>query len=276
MLYYLWGFVRAISGGLWWWVSLVAAWVLGVGIFSQEEYATARERIADWLGVPVIPETFPIWLFGFLFLIWACVRLAHREAMRHWRSARLVFGKPYVDSNVPLYETTQAGRRLVGRNEIAKIKVQNIPYDGEHGKTVEQSYARLDVYNPVTKRCVLAFDYPRWEENPKPGYQGNPADHYPHDWNRRALLPNGEVNTLNFLLKSIDEDCAYGFRGRSQLASRWRDDRLKLASGEYAARLTVSGVGLRQPFAQWIAISFGAGRTIDVDKMDPLDLQRWP
>jgi hypothetical protein len=200
-----------------------------------------------------MPTSISLLLFIFLFLVWVCARLVHQEAMRHLHSIRLNFGAPYVDSAVPLFR----GGAQIGSNDIAKITVRNVPYDGQQGKSAEDCFARIDVYETSTMRHVLGFDYPRWEENPKPGYHDHPSDHFPHEWNRRTLPPNGEASTINFLIKSVREAAAYGFRGRSQIVFGWRDPELKIGLGEYAMKIVVSGAGMRRPAEQWLAVNIG-------------------
>lgn len=275
-MYYLLGFLRALSGGRWWFVSVIIAAMLGVGFFRDEEYAAVRDQIANWLGYPVMPETLYLWWVVFVLVIWACGHLAHQEAMRYWRAAHLIFDEPYVDRNITLWTGPRDGpRQPVGSNDIAKIVVRNMPYDGATGVSVEDAFARLEVYDPTSRKCVLAFDYPRWQENQKPDPSVSSGRHL-DDWNRRRLRASGEKNTLNFLIKGIEDDCAYGFRGKSQYGL-WRDQELKLPAGEYFAKLSVAGIGLRRPAIQWLSISVGgADRSIDVARARPLNLKRWP
>lgn len=251
---YFRGFFYALFGRTWWWVSLIAAYVLGVGIFSSDEYPLIRSEINRSLGIEVLPEHVPLWLIIAPLLFWIIVRLAHREAMAWSGAARIDFEEPFIDVFVPLFANHQV---LIGDNDIAKIAIRNVPYDGARGKEITNCYASISFLDARTRRSVLQFDYPRWEENPKPGYHTNPRDHYPDEWNRRDLLPSGERSTLNFLVKTRDEAVAYGFRGRSQLVSGWHDRELELKPGTYLVKLTVSGVGLRKPAEQWLTVDVG-------------------
>jgi hypothetical protein len=271
----IWGFIRALFGGRWVWLTAIIASLLGVGFFREEEYAAVRDQIANWVGYPVMPETLHWWWVAFVFLIWVSGRLAYQETMRYCRGARVIFDEPYVHRNITLWGGPDDARQPVTHFDLAKIDVRNVPYDGASGVSVEDAFGRLEVYNPASRECVLVFDYPRWQENPKPDpsvYSGRYVD----DWNRRLLRASGENNTLNFLIKGIEDECAYGFRGTSQY-ELWRDEDLKLASGDYVAKLTVSGIKLRKPAEKWFAISVGgAGHSIDIGRAKPLNLSRWP
>jgi hypothetical protein len=228
-----------------------------------------------------MPEPFPLWLFLFLLIIWVVARLAHKEAMRHLKAARIVFDDLTIHRAVDLWGTVQFadGRRErvhQGLVDIASIKVRNVPYDGAEGKAAVDAFARMDFFDKATLKNVLSFDYPRWEGNPKPGYHVNPTDHYPDEWKRRTLPPSGEASRLDFMVKSIDAEVAFGFRGRSQLMPTWSDPRLRLPAGDYVAKLTIAGVNLRKPAEQWFSIDVGgAGRSFEVEKAKPIDTKRW-
>jgi hypothetical protein len=269
-------FLRALFGGALWWCSLLLSWALGIGFFS--EYPAARQRITDWLQVPLMPEAFPLWLLLALLLIWIVGRLAHKEAMRHLGAARIVFELPDPRRSVDLngwVETKEGPRReRLGAIDIALVHIRNVPHDGAEGKAVVDAFGRVDFFHASTGRSALSFDYPRWEGNPKPGYHDHPRDHYPDEWNRRTILPTGEANRVDFLIKSIDADCAYGFRGRSQILPMWCDERLKLPAGDYRMCLTISGVGLRQPAKQWFSVNVGGkGQSFVVERSSPMRLK---
>ena len=144
----------------------------------------------------------------------------------------------------------------------------NSPYDGANGNVIKDCYASISFYDAKTQRLVLEFDYPRWQENQKPGYHHNPSDHIPDEWNRRDLRPSGERSTLNFLVKSRSEGTAYGFRAQSQIKHPlWHHPELALPPGSYFAKLTVSGVGLQHPTQQWLAVTVGGvGEPMRVEK----------
>jgi hypothetical protein len=189
--------------------------------------------------------------------------------MRDLHLARLEFGKPFVDSSVPMFSRTGTAvdASPMGQNDIAKIRVRNVPYDPVHGRPVEDAFARVEIFSQFKDKLVLPFDYPRWEENRKPFYHDHPRDHYPHEWNRRSLPPSGEWSTLNFLVKSIDEEKAYGFRGRSQLLHMWHDPELQIPPGRYLVRIVVFGIGLRSEAEQWLSLDIGGrGQSVNVEK----------
>jgi hypothetical protein len=265
--------VGVLFGGTLWWCSLLLSWVLGVGFFS--EYPAIRQRVSDWMQVAPMPEAFPLWLLVALLLIWIIGRLAHREALREISAARISFELLPPYRNVGLHgsvETETGAKRVpLGALDIASIIVRNIPYDGADGKAVVDAFGQLEVFDLATGRLVLSFDYPRWEGNPKPGYHDHPRDHYPDEWKRRTLSPSGDANRMDFLIKGIDQDCAYGFRGRSQILPMWSDERLKLPAGDYRARITIAGVGLRQPAEQWLTLNIGGrGQSFVVEAAAPL------
>jgi hypothetical protein len=190
-------------------------------------------------------------------LLWVIARLAHREAVTQVCAARIIFDEPYVQNFIPLYGTIGTKRTQIGENDIAKIAVRNVPYDASNGRVIENAFARFEIYDQSTGTKVLEFDYPRWQENPKPGYYGNPPDHIRDEWNRRDLQPSGDKSLLNFLIKSRNDDRAYGFRANSQLRPLWHDPKLELSPGRYWGRLTVYGVGLRKPAEQWLLVEIG-------------------
>lgn len=276
--HYFAAFARAMFGGALWWLSLSISWLLGIGFFN--EYPAVKKRLTDLLQVSLMPDAFPLWLLAALFLLWVVARLAHREAMRHLRAARVLFHEVATHRSVDLNGWVPAkdgslARVNLGLIDIASIKVSNSPYDGAEGKAVLDAFARIDIYDRGTRKTVLSFDYPRWEGNPKPGYHDHPRDHYPDDWNRRMLPPSGERHRLDFLVRNWNDGKTYGFRGRSQIKHLWSDTELQLACGEYIAKLTVSGAGLRQPAEEWLAISIGADGTLEVAKTKPLNMERW-
>lgn len=264
MLYYIRSFLRAI---FWqnfnFWFSLLVAYTLGTGFFA--DYEEARAQIQTWFPGIMMPEVFPLWWIGIPFLGWVIFRLADKEARRHMFRARLLFDKPYIEHDVPLYNrwsvfeliklskdthpipVSVPKSELIARNNIAKIVVRNSPYDFDNGRPVEDAYAIVTIFDRNGKNEVLEFDFPRWTENPKPGYEGNPSDHFPHEWNYRTLRPNQTRNTIDFVIKNIDETVAYGFSGASQRESRWQSDKLRIQPGEYIVRIALFGTGLRNP-----------------------------
>ena len=261
------------------WVALVGAGLLSADAYT--DWAKYRDVINSWQTVVVMPATITVWhvIAALLFVI--ALLLAHRETIRILQAARITFDAPFVRRTVDLWPAPAvrvigAIPKPIGQNDIATIVIRNRPRDGEHGRNVENAFASVTFFDPTTHERVLEFDYPRWEANPKPGYHSNPIDHYPDDWNRRTLRASGEANTLNFLLKSINDECAYGFRGLSQMQHMWHDPDLRLPPGEYIARLTISGVGLASCAVQWLSVAVGgSGKSVDVEKTKRRDISKW-
>lgn len=252
---YLKALGRAVAGPGWaWWISLLFTYFI-VGAGAYPNYPAIRDFINRW--VALMPEQFPAWLVVIPFLLWVIARLAHREAMARLRAGRIIFEEPYISSGVNMFARDGSGR-ILGQNDIAKIQVRNCPYDGANGQCIRDAFASITFYDKATQRIVLEVDYPRWQQNPKPGYHVNPVDHIPDEWNRRDLRPSGERSTLNFLVKSRSEGAGYGFRTASQIRHPlWHEAELELAPGDYYGRLVVAGVGLRKPAEQWLAITIG-------------------
>jgi hypothetical protein len=269
---YLWGVVLAVAGPGWlWWITLALAYFFGIGFYN--DYPVARDWAKEVLGV-ILPENFQLWWIVVPFLLWVIARLAHREAMARLRAARIIFDEPYIDAFVPLWH--RGTGQLVGENDIAKIRVRNVPFDGSRGLVVTDAYAFIEFYNATSLQLVLRFDYPRWQENPMPAYGTNPGDHIVDEWNRRNLSPTGEAATLNFLVKTRSEGRAYGFRTRSQLLPLWHDRELELRSGNYLAKLTVAGVNLRRPAEQWLSVSVGGvDESLRVEKSTKPETKWW-
>ena len=270
---YLRGLVKAVAGPGWaWWISLLFTYFL-VGAGAYPNYPQVRDFINR--AAPLMPEEFPVWMVLVPFMLWVVARLAHREAMAHSRAARIVFDEPYVQNFIPLFGTIGTTRTQIGENDMAKIAVRNVPYDSASGRVIQDAFARFAMYDQRTGAKVLEFDYPRWQENPKPGYFGNPPDHIRDDWNRRDLQPSGDKSLLNFLIKTRGHDKAYGFRASSQLKPLWHDPDLAVPPGEYWGRLTVCGVGLREPAEQWFSVRIGgAGEPMAVEKSKAPE-KRW-
>src|SRR5713101_134788 len=100
MFAYLRGITQAIFAPGWIaWIGLIATYLLGIGFFS--DYEKAKTAINQWQGVFVMPNALPLWLIVGPFLLWAFIRLVHKEGMRYCRAGRLVFDEP---RNVPLWQ----------------------------------------------------------------------------------------------------------------------------------------------------------------------------
>lgn len=182
-----------------------------------------------------------------------------------------MFEDPFIERGVPLFANVARGgaltREQIDSIDIAKVIVRNVPHDLDTGRAVKDAWASVTLYDAKTRQKVLNFDHPRWDENPKPGYEGNPTTYFPSEWNRRELSANLEGNTISFCLKNQAEAEMYGYRGRSQIKPGWRDKGLCLPAGEYLARLQISGAGLQEPARLWMRVSNrGVGRGLEVER----------
>jgi hypothetical protein len=135
MSVYLIAFVQAVFGhGAWVRAAhTLAASILGGGAIA--DYTNLRDKIDKFVGFPLMPTAPILWILFGLFAGSIIIRLAHNEAMRRWRAANIVFGKPYqVES--PLYRTDMimgAHGQIPHRTKIhdfcaVKIDVYNIPH----------------------------------------------------------------------------------------------------------------------------------------------------
>ena len=57
----------------------------------------------------------------------------------------IIFGEPYVDAFVPLFNRGQR----IGENDIAKIKVSNRPRIGEAGASLTNCYGSITFYEGI-------------------------------------------------------------------------------------------------------------------------------
>jgi hypothetical protein len=176
------------------------------------------------------------------------------------KAGRIVSGEPYVVRDVPLYGRLEQGARtaLIATNDLVSIDVRNCPYDMSEGKEIRKAYCSVAVFHQNGDK-LLEFDYPRWEDNPKPGYQGNPSDHFPPEWNFRDLHPNGSRNRIDFVIKPHGDERAYGFRGRSQRTEKWCDKELAIPPGQYCIQIVVRGGGISEPSETWVSLRCAAG-----------------
>jgi hypothetical protein len=207
--------------------------------------------------------------------------MAHKEAMRQMRAARIVFGSPYEDEG-PLYarpigpNTGAVTPNLRYRFWMAKIQVSNQPYRSDDGRDIEEAWAEIEVFDS-NYRCIRSWSYPRWEENKKPGYGTNPVDHYPDSENVRTLTANQRPHILCIALKPIDDANAYPIRGADQLKSDWRSPELAFGPGRYLVRIRVYGKGLAKPAEQVIELeNSGLGRGFDLSLSHKRIGTYWP
>jgi hypothetical protein len=279
---YVVGLCRAIFvHGITWWFSLIAAYLFGLGIF--EHYGKIREFINAATGRPLLPPDVPAWWVGIPFLLWIIASLAHSEAMRYWLAARVVFRAPYTVGH-PLYSRLRDRDGnvvgLTGKKEIqlAKIDVANQPYRSDQGRDVAEAWAKVELFD-LNSKPVISWEYPRWEENRKPGYGDHPLDHFPDEQNLRNLAANGRWHTITIAHKAIGEENAYPLRGRDQLRPDWQAEDIEIPPGEYLLRLTIYGKGLMKPAAHVVLLeNGGASGSLDIsatrEKIGPYYVSR--
>ncbi len=255
-----------------WWGTLLLAYSGGIGIFKY--YGKFKASLGSYGNI--LPVDFPIlWLFIPL-MVWLIFSMAHRETMRHLSAGKITLDPPAIIPNVPLYgsfvESNQPQviqKREIGENDIIHVVVRNQPYEMSDGKAITDAYGSVSVIRLSDSKEIINFDYARWMENEKPGYQGNPGDRYKDEWNFRTIKPNQSPNRLDFIVKSRNEDNAYGFRGRSQLIEKWHDDGLVIPPDRYRIVLTLFGVGMKKPYqACYEFVNQGAGKEIDIRRTD--------
>ena len=276
MRYFL-EFISALFGQGWSRIGLVVACLLGVGIAA--DYSIARHTLGA-IGVN-LPEQFNVLFIFMPLLVWLSVSLAHKETLRRLRAGRIVLDDPVIHPNVPLSvkinDPTQGKVRVqTGKNDIVYVIVRNKPHEMSDGIEIKKAYGSVAIFNLtgavgqlIDGEEIIKFDYARWTYNDKPGYEGSPPDRYPDEWNFRTLEPNNSPNRLDLILKTRNEDKAFGFRGQSQLIHDWHDIRLALDPGRYVVRLSIMGTGMTEPYiAHYELINPGVGGELGIWRID--------
>jgi hypothetical protein len=253
-------FKTAASHGLRWWGSLIVAWIAGAGLFNPRVSAFIRDNA----GLDV-PDQFPAsWIVATL-LFWLIASSMHREVLRKLNAGRVTFDAPFIKNNVPLYATIGINRVLIATNDLVSISVRN---DMSGGKEIGQAFCSVEIYRTDGTK-VLDFEYPRWSENSKPGYEGSPSDRFPPDWNYRDLAAHGGKNEIDFIVRPHDQEVAYGFKGASQRKEKWCDPELTIPLGEYSVRLKIQGVGMIELAETWARLRVVAtSERVYVDAME--------
>jgi hypothetical protein len=260
--------------GISWWLSLLVAYIFGIGVFS--EYPQIKEAIDGVIGRPLMPPTVPFWWIAIPFLLWITGALAHREAMRSYRAARVLFGAPYVNIS-PLFAHSMDGSRHVIHNfSMAKVDVRNAPYRADDGKDVVDAWSEIEVFD-LASRPIASWRYGRWEENNQPGYQGNPTTHYPDKENIRTLAANEKPHILCLAIKPFQDEEAYPIRGADQLKPGWRSDDVKLPRGQFLIRLRIHGKGLQAPAEKtFLLTNNGTNAVLDLADTTKKIHRYWP
>lgn len=254
-----------------WWVPPALAILFGFGV--AEDYLKVRQALLPWW--PTLPTDFPGTLVTILILLWLVFSLIHKETLRQLRAGRVVLEEPQILEDVPLYEKIaiaggeMMASRQVTTNDILYVQVKNEPYDITNGEKMDRTYGSVIVTDLSSSKEILRFDYPRWMENEKPGYSGNPSDRFLDDWRYRTLHPNASRNRLDLVVKSIDEDNAYGFSGSSQLKGNWHEPSLAIPRGRYRLDLILSWNGMREPYkASYEFINNGSQQRMTIRRTD--------
>ncbi len=269
-----------LSLNVWWWLLLAIGTVFGLG--SVDKYPAIREYINFYFGMELMPEN--VWHgLAALLLVWLVGGLLHRETMKRLRAARIIFDRPNIERSVPLYGHVEKlvsiqleegivvpervrSSEIIDRLDIVKIGVRNNPYDLENGVDVRDAWITVALFDKSSNEKIDEFDYPRWMDNPKPGYDGNPRDHYPHEWNFRTLAANASRNTVDLFVKSLDDEYAYGFTGKSQRKTKWKDEDRRIPTGGFLVRVKLNGFALL-PVVKWYHLENpGAGQGIEIQE----------
>lgn len=118
-----------------WYLSLVVAYLLGIGIFA--DYETIRSRVNAGQSFIMLPEEFPLWLIVLPFLFWVIGASAYNETKRSNKRPKLIFEKPSV---VPMFvgRSKFDGSRMpvtdVRHMDMVSIVVRNNPINRDEGK----------------------------------------------------------------------------------------------------------------------------------------------
>jgi hypothetical protein len=143
--------------GTTWWLSLVLAYIFGIGVWS--DYERLRGVTAGWFGRTIMPETFPFWLLILPFLIWVVAVLAHAEAKR--RLAPKVDFKPgKIRQCCNYFEGADGGKNIQFRLLITN-KTGNLVV-GCRGTVSEVCKLEGNLWRPILTESVAltwAKDY---------------------------------------------------------------------------------------------------------------------
>ncbi len=254
-------------------VWLIFSVFFGIGIFADYD----KIKIAFQKSFNIsLPNEFPMMWLTLAIFIWLTLSLAHRETLLRIRAGRIVIEPPNIIPNVPLYNRVRmvpanvvVSSNLIGTNDIVNVVIKNQPREMASGKSIIDAFASVSIYRLENGYKLFDFDFARWMDNEKPGYEGNPGDRYVDEWKYRTIKPNSSPNRLDFIVKTRDEDNAYGFRGHSQLQPQWHDNDLLIPPGRYKILLTISGSGMTEPYiACYEFRNNGAGQEMDIRRTD--------
>lgn len=253
-----------------WWLSLIVAPYVGIGWFA--DYSAIKATFQRY-GFS-LPDEFPMIWIVIATLVWLVLALAHKEVMSNLRAARIVLDPPEILQRVPLFGNVlvysdEPVSQQIGENDIVYVVVRNRPHEMSDGKAVKKAYGSVSVCRLTDGKDIINFDFARWMDNEKPGYEGNPSDRYRDEWNYRTIEPNHSPNRLDFVVKSRNENNAYGFRGQSQRVNGWHDEELMIPPGRYKIMLTLFGTGMKEPYrACYEFTNHGAEEEMDIRRTD--------
>jgi len=255
-------FLRAVitQRGLSFWVSLGATYFFQIGLWS--EYAQIKATLIRWGVSMPLPEIPSIWWWCIPAVAWLLGALILQETKRNMFRARLKFSAPRVEDfelHFNNYAPTPAGKiayrtQYTSWVSLVTIDVSNCPYDMTDGRPVERAFAKVQVFDADTGKRTTEVEYPRWTQNPTPALSTSPSDYMPDEWKYRVLEPTADRNSIDLVLKYIEEANASGFQSSNQLRPSWYNDRLQIPPGRYDVRVIVSGRGLQRPGESWIRL----------------------
>jgi len=268
---YVWGLVRSVSGGLWWWVSLFFAYFFQAATFS--DYPKFRDAINAKQSAIVMPTDIPLWALVVPFVAWVVARLAHNEAMRYWRAGRVVFDKPLAHPAWHLY--VMEGKQV--KNDVlmtsVSIEVKNIPYKSDSGADIEDAWVKIELFSPKDYKPLQSWNYARWEDNEHPPYAGN---YFKADQNFRTLKANRSPNRITVVVKQFMQPNASRLRGMEQTTG-WKDNENPIPPGEYLVRLSIEGKGQQETAKYVFALKNpGEGKSLEVSAASQRIGTYWP
>jgi hypothetical protein len=180
-------------------------------------------------------------------------------------SARGVFRVSYLSTGRK--ELTKTNEEL----DFVGVEVSNAP--GPADAAVQDAVVELDFFldgeGPAREdeRPVLNSDG-RWTFNAQATTRG-PFDEI-SDLKRRTLPSNGERHRIDVAMKFRGEADFYAASLRWSTISGYRDERLKLTDEAYRVRVSVAGVGMREPTVGWFRIkNLGPRVGLDIEPVSP-------
>lgn len=178
----------------------------------------------------------------------------------------LIFGVPRVRKvSIGPVESTASG----AANEVW-IGISQVANDPRNKVSEAQvNHTVIDIVFIAADGTVVSL-HGRWTENEQPGTRPylTPID----DIRRRSLLPNGEPNYLDIVLKYEEDDACYAFNDDTcRHVKDWRDPAYRLPEEEYRVRIVLKGVGLPEDKEEWLLLrNLGVGKGMRLERSTPL------